>query len=453
MSRASRAKAETALEACDAVLAQSPGDAVARHNRAVELRRLGRSVEALIEIELAHKAGSRAPKTALMYAHLLADAGRYDEAVDGYRTLIAHDPRAIDAHETLARLLPQIGRGAEALDSYRQALAMDPGWGALWLSALGTAKDLRDGQQLLDWGQAVETRFGPDTLVTTLRAQALSWRGDDLAALAVLESGIAADPQHQPLHSTLAHVALRLGDPEMAKASALRAAQLAPTDQTSWALLSVALRLLDDPREHWLTDYAAHVLEVDLEGVDLAATAACLTALHTTQHQPAEQSLRNGTQTRGDVFDRSDAEIVALELAIENAISTALRRVTPDPKHPFARRNTGTTQFVGAWSVRLRESGFHIDHIHPSGWLSSACYIALPPEIDGTGDAGALQFGVPDAALGLDLPPRRVVRPRAGKLVLFPSYFWHGTVPFESQQPRLTVAFDALPVDNMPLRG
>jgi hypothetical protein len=30
-------------------------------------------------------------------------------------------------------------------------------------------------------------------------------------------------------------------------------------------------------------------------------------------------------------------------------------------------------------------------------------------------------------------------------LVLFPSYFWHGTVPFSSGHARLTVAFDAVP--------
>ena len=35
--------------------------------------------------------------------------------------------------------------------------------------------------------------------------------------------------------------------------------------------------------------------------------------------------------------------------------------------------------------------------------------------------------------------------PSPGDLVLFPSYFWHGTLPFTSAQPRLTVAFDALP--------
>ncbi len=83
--------------------------------------------------------------------------------------------------------------------------------------------------------------------------------------------------------------------------------------------------------------------------------------------------------------------------------------------------------------------------MHPEGWLSSALYIDLPPEVGGDGDAGALAFGVPDAALKLPLGPRRIVRPHVGQLVLFPSYFWHGTLPFESSHERLTVAFDALP--------
>jgi hypothetical protein len=37
------------------------------------------------------------------------------------------------------------------------------------------------------------------------------------------------------------------------------------------------------------------------------------------------------------------------------------------------------------------------------------------------------------------------VTPEVGLLVLFPSYFWHGTLPFKSEEPRLTVAFDAVP--------
>jgi hypothetical protein len=37
------------------------------------------------------------------------------------------------------------------------------------------------------------------------------------------------------------------------------------------------------------------------------------------------------------------------------------------------------------------------------------------------------------------------VQPVPGRLVLVPSYRWHGTVPFQSGDPRLTIAFDVVP--------
>ena len=115
------------------------------------------------------------------------------------------------------------------------------------------------------------------------------------------------------------------------------------------------------------------------------------------------------------------------------------------PTHPFLSRNTGSAQFIGSWSVRLRSGGFHVSHIHQQGWLSSALYIALPPEVSGGGGEGTLTFGIPPSELGLDLPARRIEVPAVGRLVLFPSYMWHGTVPFRDTQPRTTIAFDAIP--------
>jgi hypothetical protein len=128
-------------------------------------------------------------------------------------------------------------------------------------------------------------------------------------------------------------------------------------------------------------------------------------------------------------------------------VERELSDVAFDAAHPFLARLTGRIAMAGSWSVRLRAQGFHVSHIHPSGWLSSAFYVDLPPEIGaaGSGDTGKLMFGVPDAALGLDLAPRRLVTPEPGRLVIFPSYVWHGTVPFDSTATRLTLAFDALP--------
>lgn len=41
--------------------------------------------------------------------------------------------------------------------------------------------------------------------------------------------------------------------------------------------------------------------------------------------------------------------------------------------------------------------------------------------------------------------PGGVVQPRAGRLLLFPSYMWHGTNPIHGSEPRTAIAFDAVP--------
>ena len=183
-------------------------------------------------------------------------------------------------------------------------------------------------------------------------------------------------------------------------------------------------------------------------GAFLADLAAALHARHQLLKAPADQSLRGGTQTRGALFETRDPALLALKAALIAAVEPRLAALAPDAAHPFLRRLTGRIAMAGSWSVRLAAQGYHINHIHHSGWLSSAFYVELPPEIGSAGsdDAGKLVFGVPDAALGLELPPRRVVTPVPGRLVTFPSYLWHGTAPFQSATARLTMAFDALPV-------
>ncbi|MBV8742017.1 MAG: hypothetical protein JOZ12_09525, partial [Sinobacteraceae bacterium] len=54
-------------------------------------------------------------------------------------------------------------------------------------------------------------------------------------------------------------------------------------------------------------------------------------------------------------------------------------------------------------------------------------------------------FGAPGMLTSPALQAEFSVRPVSFILILFPSYFWHGTLPFKGQQPRLTVAFDVVP--------
>lgn len=101
---------------------------------------------------------------------------------------------------------------------------------------------------------------------------------------------------------------------------------------------------------------------------------------------------------------------------------------------------------LSAWATVLRNQGYQHGHIHARAWISGVYYVTLPSEVKAgdQGDAGHIEFGraphyYPDgAAQG----PIRTIRPEEGRLLFFPSYFFHRTIPFASSEDRVTIAFD-----------
>ena len=207
--------------------------------------------------------------------------------------------------------------------------------------------------------------------------------------------------------------------------------------------LSIAWRLLGDPRWQALEGDPALISVIDLPG-EFAPLAALLRQLHARSGQPLEQSVRGGTQTDGPLLSRIEPEIVALRRQLIEAVE---RHVAQLPRsqvgHPqLGRRPSRKVRFAGSWSIRLAGQGYHTAHVHPEGWFSSAFYVAVPSAAEmGESPNGWLQLGQPPADLASGLQPQRLVEPRPGRLVLFPSTMWHGTLPIDSGE-RLTVAFD-----------
>jgi hypothetical protein len=289
-----------------------------------------------------------------------------------------------------------------------------------------------------------------------LEGVSLAHRGRAREATTLFSALDQACPDHAGIKLTFAQHLLSQGDPARAERLCAEVLQRDPLDQLALAYRGTAWQLLEDPRERWLLDYERMVREVRVPPprgyADTAAffeaLAAELTSLHRTQAHPIEQTLRGGTQTNGFLFRLKRPLLRELEAQLRLAVTEALTTFPKDPGHPFwGRRPQGNgLRFAGAWSVRLSSAGYHTSHVHPQGWISSALYVALPEEVrEGRDRSGFLQFGVPLLDKDLGLPPRRIVRPEVGTLALFPSYMWHGTIPFHSQQPRLTVAFDLVP--------
>ncbi len=447
--------ADAAMAPLEAAFAQDKGSVRVAHALAVALRMTDQPARAAQLLAPFANAPAAPAQSQALFGHLLGDCGQLEQAAQTYRAVLAAHPAHIDTLETLARLLPQIGEGDGACAAYRPALSAHPDNAALWASALGTARSLKRAAELAEWSEQAVRRFGHVPEFKIARADALGMGGDAAAALAMVEP--LAD-RHGLGAAQAAHWRLVAGDAEAAARHAMRATELAPDLQTGWAYLGTAWRLTGNARAEWLNDYDRLTTRIMLEPPagysDLPAFLSdvrdALLAEHSALHHPDDQSARHGTQTRGHLFLRREPRITALSLALHAAIEQWLATLPTDVTHPFLRRNTGRIGFKHSWSIRLADRGFHINHIHQDGWLSSAFYVSLPDVVGAEGPGGlpqgALTMGAPDASLGLDLAPDRVFVPREGELILFPSYVWHGTIPFDSDQPRMTVAFDALPV-------
>jgi ectoine hydroxylase-related dioxygenase (phytanoyl-CoA dioxygenase family) len=86
-----------------------------------------------------------------------------------------------------------------------------------------------------------------------------------------------------------------------------------------------------------------------------------------------------------------------------------------------------------------------VNHVHSQGWISSCYYVRVPQvSADTTLQAGWLKLGETDLQLAHRERIGRMVQLREGMLVLFPSYIFHGTTAFDTDEERITVAFDVV---------
>lgn len=429
-----------AKAAFDRAAALAPEDAKIAHGQARVAMEAGLPALALFD-----RARALAPNDGELLlgraAAQLAD-GRAAEAIADVDSLLLRHPGWYPGHSLIARLRWMFGERADFTASYERALAGAPRDVQLWRELIGT----------LMHGDMFE-----ETLATIARARAAA--GPHLAfdvneAVCAAELGrteeadrlFAALPPVEDTTVAVRHARhlLRTARPEAA-AALLDPLPAQPDGFLVWPYLSVAWRMLGDGRWDWLEGDERFVQAFDLDDAlpDLGDLAALLRSLHPKGSQPLEQSVRGGTQTDGPLFRRIEPEIRRLRAAIVEAVQAYVAQLPPpDSKHPLLGQPRGAVRFAGSWSVRLLAQGRHANHIHPAGWISSALYVSLPDAAArGPAPAGWLTLGEPDAGLRLDLKPFRMIEPRPGRLALFPSTMWHGTMPFADGE-RLTVAFD-----------
>lgn len=448
------------FEAAEASLRRAleiePGNGAAWTALGVVRRVVGDPAESLVCYAKARATGYQSVELADAEASAQLDLGQVDDALAGVRALTAAAPAYVPGHVALAHILWEHGAKGDndPLAPFARAIEAQPQHAQLRAAYANMLIEANRPDEALAQLRILRAERDDPALVAAYAA-ALEMQGDLAGASETFAEALPRMGVPQGMGTAYAQHLIRVGRGGDAAQFALLDAERDPKDQQAWATLSIAWRLTNDPREHWLCDYERYVMPIDVEPpagfADQASFIAALTetlnAMHTAQHAPLNQSLRGGSQTTGGLFGRPDPIIAGARDALRASVRTLIARLPDDPKHPFLRYKAADVSFTGSWSVRLRSAGKHVNHFHPKGWLSSAFYVQLPPSVasDDGAHSGWIQFGQPPAELQTNLTPRRVVRPKVGSLVLFPSYMWHGTVPFADIEPRMTMAFDAVP--------
>lgn len=393
--------------------------------------------------ELFEKAARLDPGNADLVRNLafaLASEGQVARAERLLLAIVTRHPGWIAGHDALSTLRTTAGQD-DPSRSFAEAVSIEPGNTALiqaWFHRAAAAKDWAQARRVVAIGEAkapgsmklsqifIDCEAGEATVDEDVFAPFAESSDPGLALLQV---------RH----------ALRHGD--AARALAIAEVQTEGTNAGQfWPYCSLCWRLLDDPRVEWLegNPQFAECLDLDISKPAITELAEFLRSLHQMKAEYPEQSVRGGTQTDRNLLLHHSPHIRELRKLIEVAVAE-WRDGLPagETAHPLLSRKPQGICFTGSWSVRLTHGGHHSAHTHPHGWASSALYIVVP-ELEETGHGGELALGMPPPELGLPLEPTRYVKPKAGRLALFPSTTWHGTIPFAGEE-RLTIAFDVAP--------
>ncbi|MGD9815180.1 MAG: tetratricopeptide repeat protein [Hyphomonadaceae bacterium] len=442
---------EEAVAAADEAVRRDPAHKPARHARAVALSRIGRNEEALAELDGLIAQGVHAPAVWLARGVTLLNLTRAADAEAAFADGVKRWPSDQNLQNALANVRWMRGAGLGFTRDLEAEIARNPDSVLLRIACADLMRraEARDRAEALLREGLARAPDHPGLLVSL--GVMLDETDRTQEALPYLQRAVALVPQAPPYRVNLANALLRLGRGDEALREIAPARMAEPLNQEWICYETMALRQLGDPRYHELCDYELMVAPFDLDPPpgyrDIAAfneaLSASLARLHVLEAHPLDQSLRGGSQTTRSLLTVRDEVIEAYVKALDAPIRAYMDRMR-DPNHPWSGRKTGNYRLTGCWSVRLKANGFHINHLHPAGWISSAYYVSLPKVVsDAEGQQGWIKFGEPRWPTP-GCTAEKVVQPREGRLVLFPSYMWHGTIPF-SEGERLTAPFDAVP--------
>ena len=369
----------------------------------------GRGAEALNANQIAVQL---APQDATVYNNLgntLKGMGRLEEAEVNYRQAIAITNEFAEAHSNLGTTLAEMGRLEDAEESYRKATTIKPDFAEAYFNLGVMFFEANKYEKAIEQFNLTDFDKSKSYLLRCLYLQ-----DERSLFFDQLDYSINQGEINAIIGSIGCRSALRYG-----------------IEKTNL----------------FCKDPLKYVLKTDLKiKCDFEKTFV-KTAINLLNDDKipyrAQSLLTNGRQTCGNLFN--------LEPELTKEIQKVIRSEVDNYKVFFKGSQEGlilnwpSDYSIFGWLISMKSGGELRPHMHEQGWLSGSVYINVPSK--NKTDSGNLVVRIEEEELVSPgtKSPKNIINVITGNLALFPASLLHQTIPFESKEERIVLAFDIIP--------
>ncbi|MFP6825909.1 MAG: tetratricopeptide repeat protein [Pseudohongiellaceae bacterium] len=338
----------------------------------------------------------------------LTAIGRLDDAEASIKKAISLKPEFAEAHCNLGVTLKALGRLEEAVASYRKAIALKPGYAEAHFN-LG---------RLLAEANQYEKAAGHFMLSDFERSKhyllrCLYLQEKKLPFYEQLDHFINQGEIHPMIGSLGCRSALRYG--------------------------------IERPNLYCKHPFS-YVSKTDLGNqydfgkIFVKTTRAILNENRISNRR--QGLLTNGYQTSGNLFHLESDSTEEIQKIIRLEIEKYQANFE-DSEEGFIT-SWPTDYSLYGWLVSMKSGGELRPHMHEDGWISGSIYINVPLKLKT--ESGNLVVCIEEGNLtGENRSHGKSIDVVTGSMCLFPASLLHYTIPFESEEERIVLAFDVVP--------
>jgi len=382
----------------------------------------------------------------------LRQQGRYADALQAYETAVVFEPGDPAPHINRANILGQMGEDSRAQAAYRDVLQRFPQRKDVLSKFAASLANSGSHAAAAELYESYIELYPNDYDANLSWGKALLKSGNAAAAETVFEAMASTYPDRTGICPELINACLKNGAAALARKYQALYREKFPASADVYScdtILDAASGGKDAAVNVDRYDADIQVSEIAVpdgytdETAFWDAVCAAIYAHPSLRESPPEHATREGLHSDNLAEEPVAPALRDLIAAIEeNVRGYAAQRANAG--NPFFDNLSLEGNLFRMWAVVMRQGGHQEAHIHPSSRISGVVYAKVPASIrDGNDRSGWIEFGRPHSDFfEPETLATRMFQPKRGRLVMFPAYLYHRTLPLDGDDHRISIAFD-----------